>query len=106
VHQKEEPIQKDFEDFFQISHPAATGILSRLEEKGMITSVKSKDDKRCKKILLCEKGKHIMEKFKRYSEYEKEYIFKNFSEDEQYELDKLLKKLINNIDDAIEMEKK
>jgi len=100
------PIQKDFEDFFQISHSAVTGVLSRLEEKGMVTFVKSKEDKRCKKILLCVKGEQIIENFKKYSEYEKEFIFKDFKKEEKSELDRLLKKLIVNIDNTIEMEKK
>ena len=100
------PIQKDFEDFFQISHSAATGVLSRLKEKGMVTFVRSKEDKRCKKILICDRGKQIIENFKKYTKYEKEFIFKDFSKEERIELDRLLKKLIENIDNTIEMEKK
>jgi len=100
------PIQKDFEDFFQISHSAATGVLARLKEKQMVTFVRSETDKRCKKILICEKGRNIIEQFKSYSKFEKKYLFKNFTKEEKDELDRLLKKLIVNIDDTIKMEKK
>lgn len=104
-HSKDSLIQKDFEDFFEISHSAATGILSRLKEKDMVRFAQSEKDRRCKQILICDKGRQVVDKIKIYANYEKDYVFKNFSSEEKEELNRLLKKLIGNLDETMEMEK-
>lgn len=44
--------QKDIEDYFDITHPTAIGILKRLESKGFIISEFDSEDKRVKNVYL------------------------------------------------------
>lgn len=48
--------QKDIENNFNIKHPTATGILKRLEEKGLIECVPSSTDRRYKIITETDKA--------------------------------------------------
>lgn len=55
-HQQPPPCQRDVEEFFSLSHPTVSGILSRLEEKGFITFLPDPEDRRRKRILVTQKA--------------------------------------------------
>lgn len=64
--------QKDIEDAMDISNPSVTGILNRLEHKGLIHRVASTKDARVKNIVVSEQAleldKILREKFKENEE--------------------------------------
>lgn len=54
--QQPPPCQRDVEEFFSLSHPTVSGILSRLEEKGFIDFLPDPEDRRRKRICATEKA--------------------------------------------------
>ena len=72
-HERGEQVhQKDIEDAMDISNPSVTGILNRLEHKGLIHRVASTKDARVKNIVVSEQAleldKILREKFKENEE--------------------------------------
>ena len=73
AHERGEQVhQKDIEDAMDISNPSVTGILNRLEHKGLIHRVASTKDARVKNIVVSEQAleldKILREKFKENEE--------------------------------------
>lgn len=54
--QPQPPCCRDIEEFFHLSHPSVSGILSRLEKKGFLIFQPDPADHRCKRIRLSPKG--------------------------------------------------
>ena len=57
AHAPEPPCARDLEDFFGLSHPTVSGMLSRMEAKGFIQLRPDDKDRRIKRIFLMERGK-------------------------------------------------
>ena len=57
VHRADPPCARDIEEHFHLSHPSVSGTLSRLEKKGFIEMRSDREDRRCKRIYLLDKGK-------------------------------------------------
>ncbi|MEI6895769.1 MAG: hypothetical protein V5789_14325 [Colwellia sp.] len=75
-----------------------TKVMKRLEGKGIITRVDSCHDKRIRMIRLTETGQQIIEEaLTQLQRYHKELLL-GFTTDEIALLDKLLAKLLNNIE--------
>lgn len=55
-HRKEPACPKDVEEHFHLSHPTVSGLLSRLEKKGFIELRPDAEDRRCKRIVILQKG--------------------------------------------------
>lgn len=55
--QKTPPCSRDIEEEFHLSHPTVSGLLSRLEKKGFIAFLPDEQDRRCKRIVLLDKGR-------------------------------------------------
>ena len=73
AHERGEQVhQKDIEDAMDISNPSVTGILNRMEHKGLIHRVASTKDARVKNIVVSEQAleldKILREKFKENEE--------------------------------------
>ena len=100
--QKDAPIQKDLENYFQVSHPAITGILSRLKEKNMVDFVDNPKDKRCKCIIITDKGKQLVKTIIKKGKALHDTTFSNFSAEEKATLTTLLKKMLTNIENIEE----
>ena len=85
--------QKELQDILRIQPGSLSEILTKLEQKGMITREKDEEDKRKSVISLTEAGKAaVHEQTPRMDEKE---MFDVLSEEEQTELKRLLKKLIS-----------
>lgn len=50
---------KELESSFRSSQQTVAGLVSRLEEKGMVVGFYDPDDKRAKRVMLTEKGKEV-----------------------------------------------
>lgn len=88
--------QKDIEKEYKLMNPTVTGILKRLEKKGFVIRVRSKQDERCNIIELTEKGKEMFEKFKEKGLEVEKQLLMGVSETEMDIFVRVLKKLIAN----------
>lgn len=91
--------QKKIETFLQVSHPAVTGIISRLEEKGFVTSEISVNRRLTKIVKLTEEGlKNDQDTGFNKDENEK-VITQGLTEAEKTKLIKLLLKVNDSLED-------
>ena len=87
--------QKDIEREMDVSNPTVTGILNRLEHKGLIERVECPSDARVRNIVVTEKALEIDKQLQiKFREAEEELIA-SLSEKEADELQRLLKKILH-----------
>ena len=87
--------QKDIERERDVSNPTVTGILNRLEHKGLIERVECPSDARVRNIVVTEKALEIDKQLQiKFREAEEELIA-SLSEKEADELQRLLKKILH-----------
>ena len=78
-----------------VSNPTVTGILNRLEHKGLIERVECPSDARVRNIVVTEKALEIDKQLQiKFREAEEELIA-SLSEKEADELQRLLKKILH-----------
>lgn len=89
--------QKDIEREMDISNPTVTGILNRLESKGLIERVECKNDARAKNICVTKKALDLDIVLREmFSENEKQLV-SSLNDEEKQQLDYLLEKILNDI---------
>lgn len=89
--------QKDIEREMDISNPTVTGILNRLESKGLIERVECKNDARAKNICVTKKALELDIVLREmFSENEKQLV-SSLNNEEKQQLDYLLEKILNDI---------
>ena len=87
--------QKDIEREMDVSNPTVTGILNRVEHKGLIERVECPSDARVRNIVVTEKALEIDKQLQiKFREAEEELIA-SLSEKEADELQRLLKKILH-----------
>ena len=92
---QKEANQKDIEREMDVSNPTVTGILNRLEHKGLIERVECPSDARVRNIVVTEKALEIDKQLQiKFREAEEELIA-SLSEKEADELQRLLKKILH-----------
>lgn len=98
-HEKEDNIfQKDIEKHLNLTNPTVTGVVKRLEEKGLIKRHFRKDDARYKCHVLTDKGREFAKFAIDYMRNEKEkQILEGFSEDEIDFFIRLLNRILKNL---------
>ncbi|MCI8417380.1 MAG: MarR family transcriptional regulator [Lachnospiraceae bacterium] len=98
LHNPDETIyQKEIERTFRLSNPTVTGILGRLEEKGMIVRQVDSRDHRYRVVVLSPKGRQVVQEMEgRLHETENE-VFGCLTEEETDQLLALLDKVTANL---------
>ena len=92
--------QKDVEKHLKLTNPTITGIIKRLEEKGMIVRCASTGDARCKCLHVTEEGHNILHKcFHQGILSVEAKLVKNISEKDQILLKELLYKALKNLEE-------
>ncbi len=89
--------QKDVEVALQYSHPTVVGILTGLEEKGLIRCAFDAADKRIKNVYITDEAKNLLHHAKITAETFSENAVKGFSECEIETLASLLTRMQENI---------
>ncbi len=89
--------QRDVEDFFSLSHPTVSGILSRLEEKAYITFQEDPADRRRKRIAVTAKALESFEKTAAAIEQVEAKFVEGFSPQERELLRAFLDRAIRNL---------
>lgn len=94
---KDEISLKELERFFHTAQATIAGIVSRLEDKELITSFYSTDDKRIKKIRLTQKGRELIDRTQCKILDTEKTLTSNFTDAERKELVRLLYKMYDAI---------
>lgn len=95
-----EVTQKKIETYLKVSHPAVTGIISRLEEKGFVKSEISVNRRLTKIVQLTEKGIKNHEEAGFNKESHEKILSKKLTDYEKETLIKLLKKVYESLYEA------
>ena len=96
-HRDTPPCARDIEEYFQLSHPTVSGLLSRLEQKGFIEFRPDGQDKRCKRIYLLPKGRELHETMHQTILFTEEKLVQDFTEEEKAQFAVLLQRAIHNL---------
>lgn len=97
IEQNEHCTQATIAEFLGVSPASVATSTKRLQKAGLITKTVDKDNLRCKRLSLTDKGRSAIENFiSIFSEYD-ELIFKNFSEEEKIMLMGFLERLIGEM---------
>lgn len=91
------PCPRDLEEFFQLSHPTVSGLLSRLERKEFIEFRPDLHDRRCKRIYLLPKGAQCHERIIQTIQEMEQTIVQGFSQEEEAIFSRLLNRAICNL---------
>lgn len=92
--------QKDIEKFFNSSNPTITGILNRLQSKGLVNRESSKEDARYKIIKLTDEGRAIVEEGHKVKAVQMEHcLTKNLTIDETEQLKSILMKVLEGLEE-------
>ena len=91
------PCQRELEEFFSLSHPTVSGILSRLEEKGYLQFAQDPTDRRRKRIVATEKAMVCAHRTKAVLEGIEEQMLLGFSPEEREVFSQLLDRATKNL---------
>lgn len=89
---------KELEHKLHVAQSTAAGIVMRLEQKGCVTSLGSKDDGRIKIVRITPKGMDVFEKTEKDRIHAEEAIMSGLDESEKEELLPLLTKIRASLD--------
>ncbi|MGN1023151.1 MAG: MarR family winged helix-turn-helix transcriptional regulator [Lachnospiraceae bacterium] len=89
--------QKELSEKLGVSHPAISGTVYRLEEKGLIFRTEDPANKRQNSVQVTEKGNALLETVRKTEDIKNELLCKGFSEEEKKELDRLLLRVYENM---------
>ncbi|MFA9379679.1 MAG: MarR family winged helix-turn-helix transcriptional regulator, partial [Acetanaerobacterium sp.] len=97
MNQDHEVNQKDVENEFKIKNPTVTGILKRLESKGLVQRAICQDDGRYKQIIVTDKSREMEKKIHQKVQLIDEKLADGFSLEEQEQLGILLERVLKNL---------
>lgn len=89
--------QRDIEKRTNLTNPTVTGLINRLETKGLIERVENEKDKRMKNLYITKKAECLNREFKQIFEESDLTALKDFNEDEKRELESYLLRIIKNL---------
>ena len=91
--------QKDIEKEFNLRRSTASEILALMEKTKIIKREQLNNDARMKKIVLDSKAVQILQQIKKDSDTIADLAFEGVSESEKEQLEKILQKVISNLED-------
>jgi len=95
--EKNEITQFDVQKYLMLSHPAITGIIKRLEEKGFLKRDHSASDARYNCLHLTQKVFELEDALAENALEAEKIVLKNMTSTEQAELHRLLRIALDNI---------
>jgi DNA-binding MarR family transcriptional regulator len=94
--QSSPPCARDIEEFFQLSHPTVSGILTRLEKKGFIEFRPDDHDRRCKRIHVLPKGAECHQRIMDAIRENEIRMMEGFTDEERQQFSAFLDRAIQN----------
>lgn len=94
--------QKKICDFLKVKHTSIIDVLKRLEAKGFIQRKTNSLNARSNCVTLTESGKKLMNEMKLERQYVNDLIYKDFTEEEKTQFERLLQKVLENIENGDE----
>lgn len=99
AHSPDPPCARDLEQFFSLSHPTVSGLLSRMEAKGFVAVEPDPIDRRVKRIYLLEKGMACSRQIEATVRNNESTIVYGFTEEEKERFEDFLLRAIRNLSD-------
>lgn len=93
-HSNQSICQSDIEAKFNMTNPTVTGLVQKLEAKGLLTRVVKEEDRRVKQLVLTQQALDRKEEMLSIERYLEEMMTKNLNDEEKEQLCKLLTKLM------------
>lgn len=90
--------QKEIEEYLEVSHPTAAGLVSRMEKAGIVCSSRDEKDRRNKIVRVSDKGIQIRSRIHRDILNSEDTLIKDMSEKDQETLLRLLKCIYRNLE--------
>ena len=90
--------QRDLERELQLKAPSVNGLVSRMEERGMIQRKTSSEDARCRILTLTDSGRDLVNHFTEAVERSEALVDKTLSEEERASLRSMLLRLIETLE--------
>lgn len=94
--------QRALEQFLMVKPSTVNGIVSRLEEKGLITRTASAKDGRCRILCLTDEGRAYQHRFKDVAQQVEARMEQGFTAEELELLRRLLLRVADNLSDNTE----
>lgn len=88
---------RDVEEFFSLTHPTVSGILSRLEDKGFLTFRLDQRDRRCKRISVTPKALVSQAQIEVTIDAVEAQLIQGFTQEERACFARLLDRAIRNL---------
>ncbi|MGN0570556.1 MAG: MarR family winged helix-turn-helix transcriptional regulator, partial [Candidatus Fimenecus sp.] len=90
--------QKEIEIFLEVSHPTVVGLVSRMEQKGFVTSAFDPQDKRNKIITLTQVAVDTSKEMEQMIDMNEQKMLRTLSEAEIATLEKVLAVIYRNLE--------
>lgn len=97
-HQDRKITQKDIGEFMKVKHSTVIGILRRLETKGFLYCVVDEENKRCRNVILTQKGLSLKCEMEAHRREEEQRIRRALSEEDSHKLYELLGKVLESLE--------
>ncbi len=88
---------KELERYFQIAQSTVAGIISRLEQKGLIVAISDATDKRIKVVHITAAGETCCEEAAVHMHEVEEGLLRGFSQEDRDMLNSLLVRAVENL---------
>lgn len=90
--------QKEIESFLQVSHPTVVGLVSRMEQSGILSTAVCTSDKRNKIVSVTDKGVKLSCELQKYMSDLEKSMFDGIDPSQLQLLDETLDKIVANLD--------
>lgn len=90
----------DVGKYTSLAKTTLTSMIDRMEENGLVERIPDKKDRRQIYVSITEKARKYQQKFNKVSGEMNAIFYKGFSTDEIEHLDKMLEKILNNLEVA------
>ena len=94
--------QRMLEEHLMVKPSTASGIVGRLEEKGLLRRQTSSSDGRCRILALTDAGRQFYAQFRAIAQQVSQQAERNFSPEEKETLRRLLLRLADNLSETQE----
>lgn len=88
---------RDLEEFFDIRHSTVSGVLQRMEAAGFVQFQASESDRRCKAVIMTEKGMDAIDQTGRHIRQTEAKLVEGMTEEEILIFRRLLRTAAHNL---------